>query len=391
MEAGAETVRIHHSVVIIGGGAAGIGVAAMLRRLRRRLSIAVIESNAFHAYQPGWALVGTGQLALERTLRPQASVMPPHVTWIGAAASRLLPDENTVILDDGRRIVYGYLIVCPGLATRWDRIEGLRETLGQYGVCSIHSAEGAAYAWDCVRRFVGGVALFTQPGMPTRPSNIARSLVHLAADHWQRRITLEHTRIELCLGAEAPANQSVLSSARSEAADEYGIVTHHGQELIAIDGRTRFATFRVTDAGGAIRTVRHRFDMIHVTPPREPQDIVRHGPLADASGWIAVDRVSLRHVRHANVFGLGDAIDGEGAGTFDAMRLQVSVVARNLLALLDGRLMTARYNASAAYETPVEYRLPRRGAARWLKTRVLPAIYWNRILRGRTQWLRQKT
>lgn len=386
----ADTVRVHHSVVIVGGGAAGIGIAAMLRRHRRRLSIAVIEPSALHAYQPGWTLVATGHLALERTLRPQASVMPSRVTWIRAAATRLLPDENAVLLGDGRRIVYGYLIVCPGLATRWDRIEGLRETLGQYGVCSVHSAEGAAYTWDCVRRFVGGVALFTEPRVPAQPSGAARSLLHLAAGHWQRRITLEHTRIESCLAAEVISNQPVPPSARSQSPDEYGIVTHHGQELVAIDGRTRFATFRVTDAGGAARTVRHRFDMIHVTPPREPHDIVRHGPLADASGRVAVDPVSLRHVHHANVFALGDAIGVDGAGTLAATRLQVQVAGRNLLALLDGKPMTARYDAAAVRELPVGPGLPWRGAG-WLGTRVPPAIYWNRMLRGRPQWIRQKT
>ena len=122
--------RVHHTIVIVGGGAAGISIAAMLRRRRRRLSIAIIEPAATHAYQPGWTLVGAGLLPPERTLRPMASLLPPGVTWIQARAAALLPDENVVALEDGTRIVYGYLIVCPGLVRQWHRIDGLAEALG---------------------------------------------------------------------------------------------------------------------------------------------------------------------------------------------------------------------------------------------------------------------
>ena len=117
--------------------------------------------------------------------------------------------------------------------------------------------------------------------------------------------------------------------------EEYGILPRHGEELIAIDGRTRTATFRGTGADGATRIVARKFDMIHVTPPPGAPDIVRHSPLADEAGWLAVDPASLRHTRYDRVFGLGDAIGAGSAKTASAVRMQVPVVARNLLALLD--------------------------------------------------------
>ena len=56
-------------VVIVGGGAAGITVAAGLRRHRRGLSAAIIEPSETHAYQPGWTLVGAGVFSMEQTQR----------------------------------------------------------------------------------------------------------------------------------------------------------------------------------------------------------------------------------------------------------------------------------------------------------------------------------
>jgi len=52
----------HHRVVIVGGGAAGITVAAILRRHRHDLDIALLEPSDSHYYQPAsrsWAAAFT--------------------------------------------------------------------------------------------------------------------------------------------------------------------------------------------------------------------------------------------------------------------------------------------------------------------------------------------
>ena len=46
--------RDHHQVLIIGGGTAGLTVAARLRRADRRVQVAVIEPSEKHYYQPLW-------------------------------------------------------------------------------------------------------------------------------------------------------------------------------------------------------------------------------------------------------------------------------------------------------------------------------------------------
>ena len=382
----------------------------MLRRRRRHVSIAIIEPAATHAYKSGWTMVGAGQLAPARAVRPEAGLIPPAVTWIRASVARLLPDENAVVLDDGRRIVYGYLIACPGLVPRWDRVEGLRETLGRNGVCSTYSAEGAVHSWSCIRSFVGGVALFTEPARPATCADTdtgagaGQNIMLLAADHWRRGGRLEHSRIAFCVAGPTLFGVAFFVPALQEAVDHYGIRPHCGEELIAIDGKARLATFRTAaGADGTSGTVQRKFDMIHVTPPQGPPSIVRDSRLADPAGWIAVDATSLRHVRYGNVFGLGDAIGTGNTKSAAAVRMQVPVVTRNLLALLDEKPMPASYDGYGAWplttsigramvvestygdvvasSLPFDPRVPRRSTW-WLKTRLLPKLYWDRMLRG---------
>ena len=46
--------------------------------------------------------------------------------------------------------------------------------------------------------------------------------------------------------------------------------------------------------------------MLHVTPPMSPPDVLKTSPVADAAGWVDVDKETLQHKRYPNVFGIGD-------------------------------------------------------------------------------------
>ena len=79
----------HHQILIIGGGAAGITVAARLQRKagNRSLDIAIVEPSEDHYYQPAFTLVGAGAYALNKTRRDEQSLIPSGVTWIKDAAA----------------------------------------------------------------------------------------------------------------------------------------------------------------------------------------------------------------------------------------------------------------------------------------------------------------
>ncbi len=74
---------IHHQIVVVGGGTAGITVAARLTNgWFNKRNVAVIEPADTHYYQPLWTLVGGGVVPKEVTGRPMKSVMPKRVHWI---------------------------------------------------------------------------------------------------------------------------------------------------------------------------------------------------------------------------------------------------------------------------------------------------------------------
>lgn len=395
---------LRFTIVVVGGGTAGIAIAARLKRERPGLDIAIIDPSTTHAYQPGWTLVGAGVMSLRSTLDQEGGVIPTGCTWLRAAVTSFQPDDHTLTLDDGRVIAYGRLLVCPGLQLDWSKIEGLEETLGRNGVCSNYSRDTVEYTWTCIQSLAGGTALFTQPPMPIKCAGAPQKIAYLASDYWRKQGTLNRTSVEFCLSGDALFGVAYFRPSLQKAVDYYGIDVRYKHTLVAVNGPERKATFSVTDADGTVSRVVKSFDMLHVTPPQSAPDFIKNSPLADSAGWLDVDPGTLQHKTYTRIFGAGDVLNTSNAKTMAAARAQTPLVAANILASLDGRPLPGTYDGYGACPLTVSYgkivlaeflyggkpapsfpydqRKPSRFAW-YLKTTVFPRVYWDLMLKGR--------
>ena len=401
-----------HDIVIVGGGAAGVAVAASLLVRSPLLDIAIIDPADAHYYQPGWTMVGGGVFKAGETARTMASVIPTDVRWIKAAVAAFEPESNQVILEGCRVLKYKHLVVCPGLKLDWQGIEGLNETLGRNGVTSNYRFDLAPYTWELVQKLKSGKALFTQPPMPIKCAGAPQKALYLSADHWTRQGALNNIDIQFCNAGAVLFGVADYVPALMEYVKKYHIGLNFGETLVAIDGPAHKATFMKNLADGIKEKVVRDFDMIHVVPPQKAPDFVRVSPLADAAGWVDVDPTSLRHKVFTNVFALGDVTNTTNAKTAAAARKQAPVVAHNLLHAMGKLNGEAKYDGYGSCPLTVERgkivlaeftyggklapSFPawlidgtKPSALAWyLKERLLPPIYWEAMLKGR-EWLAQ--
>ena len=334
----------HHTILIVGGGAAGVSVANNMRRQNATIKIALIEPSEKHYYQPGFTIIGGGAYTLKQTTRNEADLIHPTVTWLKDYAETFQPDENTVTLRSGESIGYDYLVVCPGLQLDWDKIAGLKETLGKNNVCSNYSAETAEYTWECIKNSESGTALFTQPPMPIKCAGTPQKIMYLAADRFRKKGILDKFNIEFCNAGPAIFGIPFFAKALSKVVAGYGIKTNFNHNLVAIDGPAKTATFEMTDAEGNKQQVVKAFDMIHVTPPQSAPDFIKKSPLANAGGWVDVHDKTLQHNKYPNIFGLGDATSTPNAKTAAAVRKQVPILVDNILHLINGKAVEEKYD-----------------------------------------------
>lgn len=393
----------HFQVLIIGGGTGGLSVAARLRKESKPPRIGLIEPSDRHYYQPLWTLVGAGIFPKEASMRPEADYIPDGVEWIREAATTLDPDRNQVTTSSGRTIGYDFLVVAPGIQIDWERIPGLTESVGKpgTGVVSNYSYDTVAATWQAIRAFQGGVALFTEPVTPIKCGGAPQKIMYLAEDAFRRAGVRERSRVHFYSGKATLFTAPYYTPKLEEICRERDIKVTLEHDLQELRPEAREAVFRNLRSGEEI--VLH-YDMIHVTPPMSAPEFIRKSPLANADGWVDVDKDTLRHTRYPNVFALGDASSLPTSKTGAAIRKQAPVLVENLIAAMTsapngasydgytscplvtgyGKVIMAEFDYSKnPVETfPFDQRKERRSMYA-LKAHLLPTLYWHGMLRGR--------
>ncbi len=419
----------HFQILIIGGGNAGISVASQLLRKRSNLKIAIVDPSEKHYYQPAWTLVGAGIFDINKTVRNEKDFIPKNTTWIKEAVSEFEPTANKVKCVSGTEITYDYLIVCPGIQLDWNKIKGLKETLGKNNVSSNYSFQFAPYTWEMIKNFKGGMAVFTNPSTPIKCGGAPHKIMYLAVDYWRKKGILDKCDVHYVSGATAIFGVPEYKATLEEVLKKGNIKVHYNANIIEIDGNKKTIEFETKDTPSNIKQVLSKtaascynineatqensvsrvtlnFDLCHAVPPQSAPDFIKNSPLRDEAnplGYVEIDKNTMQHSRFPNVFALGDCINAPCSKTGAAIRKQAPVVVTNLLDVMDKKTLTATYDGYSACPIPTQYgklmlaefdytNKPKmtfpfnQAKPSWLmwilKTKVLPWLYWNKILKG---------
>jgi sulfide:quinone oxidoreductase len=396
-------VNTHYQILILGGGTAGLTVASQLARNVNPAAIAIVEPSSSHYYQPLWTLVGGGIFPKEDSVRAEEALIPEGVTWIREAVTSIDPEHRTVHAAVSGPVTYDYAVVAVGVALGWTKIAGLAESVGQpgTGVTSNYSYDTVSSTWEAIRTFRGGTALFTEPTTPVKCGGAPQKIMYLAEETFRKNGVRDQSRVVFLNAKPTLFTAPYYIPALERVIRERRLEVQLGQDLVALRAGAREAVFRDVKTGA--EQVLH-YDMIHVTPPMSAPEFVRSSPLANADGWVEVDKHTLQHVRYPNVFSLGDCSSLPTSKTGAAVRKQAPVLVANLLAARAGDPLEARYDgytscpvvtgrgklimaefnyAKEPVETfPFDQR-EERFSMYAVKAYMLPQIYWNGMLRGR--------
>jgi len=392
---------IHHQIVVVGGGTAGISVAARLTNgWFNKRDVAVIEPADTHYYQPLWTLVGGGVVPKEVTGRSMKSVMPKRVHWIKDAVAEFEPDKNTIRTREGKVITYDWLVVAAGLQINWDKIPGLKETVTRNGVCSNYSYETVDSTWQNIKNFKGGTAIFTMPSGAVKCGGAPQKIMYLADETFRKNGVRKGSTVMFTSTLPNIFAVERYRKTLEEVIKRKEIVCHFREELIEVRGEQHEAVFKHLDTGDVVT---RKFDMLHVTPPMGPPSFLATSALADKDGWVDVDKATLQHKRFSNVFAIGDCSNLPTSKTGAAIRKQAPVLVGNLISAMSSQTLSGKYDgytscplvtgygklvmAEFDYDKKPEETFPiDQSKERWsmwlVKRYLLPQLYWHGMLKG---------
>jgi len=393
----------HFQVLIVGGGSAGLTVASQLANKINPEGIAIVDPAAKHYYQPLWTLIGAGVFPKEESEREQADFIPAGSTWIKEKVESFEPTTNQIKLENGDQLSYDVLVVAAGIQIDWDKIPGLKESVGKpgTGVCSNYAYETVEQTYFNIQNLRSGTAIFTHPATPIKCGGAPLKINYLACDYWNKHGVRDKIKVKFIKGGPGIFAVKKYAQSLTKVADRYNIERVWQEDLVAIDPKKKEATFRNLDSGA--ETVQS-YDMIHVTPPMSAPDFIKNSPLAAESGWVEVDKHTTQHVRFPNVFALGDCSNLPTSKTGAAIRKQGPVAVANILSFLNNQVLGKNYDGYTSCPLVTGYgslilaefgydKLPMesfpfdQGEERYsmyaLKAYGLPRMYWHGMLKGR--------
>jgi sulfide:quinone oxidoreductase len=282
------------TILILGGGVGGIVTANALRkRLAPAHRIVVVDKRAEYVFTPSllWLMVGWRQP--RQITKPLQRMLRSGIELVQATVQTLAPERGQMRVGDNE-LSYDYLVIALGA----DQAPALAP--GYVDIAhNFFDLEGAAKLWTALQHFQGGRMAVLVSSMPYKCPAAPYEAAMLLDDALRRRGV--RNRSEIHLFTPEPQPMPVAGPAVGEAV--VGLLTaksigfHPARNLDHIDPAARELVFK----DGR----REAFDFLAAVPPHRPPLVVKESPLANAAGWVPVDKLTLK-TRFDNVYAIGD-------------------------------------------------------------------------------------
>lgn len=368
-------------VLILGGGVGGTIVA---NRLARRLQpeeaeVLLVDGTGQHVYQPGLLYLPFNDRRPEALARQVRRLLHRRVRYLQGTVEAIDPEARVVIVD-GERLDYGWLVLAMGAELDPERVPGFSKAHHFY------DQQGALRLREALGRFAGGRIVVGPSRKVYKCPPAPLEFVLLLHDHLRSRRQRGRTEPHyLSPYPEVFHGQAVAQVIRP---------------LLEARGIRATTDFNVKEViEGAVRSYEGEevgFDLAVLVPPHRVAPAVEEAGLAPRK-WVSVDPHTLRVVGCERMFALGDITDLPIPKTGAVAHLQATAVVTGLLREIRGAGAVRSYRGQVLclietgagratvmnfdYDKPGRPSRPSR-VVHWAKA-ALNGLYWVTIPQGR--------
>jgi len=286
------------TTLILGGGFGGIAAANSLRQLvpREHEIVVIDKSPSFHV-GAGKTWVMLGERTMEQISRPRKNLLDRGIGFL--EANILSIDlERKVVATGSETLRWDYLVIALGADLNLASVPGLAE-----GAQTFYTLEGAQRLQDVLRDFNGGDLAIVIPKMPIKCPPAPYEAAMLLRHAFEVRGLADRVRIAIYTVEATPmatAGAEMGQYVRNELARR-SIGFHPQKRALRIDSAGRRLSFEDGIEVG--------YDLLVAVPPHEAPKAVREAQLANQSGWIPVDPLTLNVTAirgSSDVYAVGD-------------------------------------------------------------------------------------
>jgi sulfide:quinone oxidoreductase len=313
-------------IIILGGGIGGHVASNLLSKgLGKNHDIVLIDKKNQYSFAPSFLWTAMGWREPQQITRDMSRLQKKNVKFVKAEVMKIAPAERTVETSAGK-FAYDYLVIALGADLDTETIPGFSES-----AFHVYSLEAAMQFREQVRRFSGGTVVIGISSLPFKCPAAPYETAFLLDYYFRQRKVRDKVELQFFTPESLPMPVAgpTVGNAVKQILEARQITYHTNVKLASINkdkGKVIFEGSNSMD-----------FDLLFAVPPHRAPKAVRESGLTKETGWISVDRKTLR-TSYDDVYAVGDVTgirlsNGKvlpKAGVF--AHGQSSVVAHNILA-----------------------------------------------------------
>ena len=330
------------NLLVLGGGTAGTMVA---NRLYKKLPknewlITVVDRDSSHIYQPGLLLLPFGVYEPEEIVKKRERFFPSAVRFIEADVDKVMPEENQVLLTDGRVLLYDYLIVASGTTPRPDQTPGMDDPSVWYkSVFDFYTLAGSKALREALMNFRGGRLVVHISEMPIKCPVAPLEFTFLVAAFFEERKMREKVEITYVTPLEGAFTKPTSSK-------HLGAMLEERKIKLEPD----FVVEHIDPVAKTLVSMDEReipFDLLVTVPVNMGADFIARSDMGDLLNYVPVDKGNFLSKKHPNVFALGDASDIPASKAGSVAHFAIDLFAENFIDYISGRPMKHQFDGHA--------------------------------------------
>jgi sulfide:quinone oxidoreductase len=365
-------------------------------------AITLVDRDDVHDYKPGYLFVPFGSYQRSDVRRTTHAQLTDRADLVFGEIDRVDPDGQRVLLADGRSLAYDYLVIATGAAPRPDQTPGMLGPEWHRSVAEFYSLDGAEALAEQLKVFSGGRLVVHLTELPITCPVAPLEFTFLVDDYLRTKGVRGATELVFVTPLDGAFTKPVASRHLGGMLAQRGIVVEPD-----------FMIERVDQERKAIVSYDERevsYDLLVTIPLNMGAEYVARSGLGDELNFVPVDRHTMQHATHPQIFALGDAASLPTSKAGSVAHFSVEVFVENFVELANGRPMTHAFDGHANcfvesgggkallldfnYDTeplPGRFPVPRIGPlhlleesrANHLGKRAFRWVYWNVLLPGR--------
>ena len=325
-------------LLVLGGGTAGTMVVNKLRRKlsRSQWTITVVDRDDHHLYQPGFLFIPFGVYDESDVIRSRHRFITDGVELVLGEIDRVDADASEVLLTDGRRLGYDYLVIATGTTPRPDQTPGMLGSEWRKSIFDFYSLDGAQALARALAGFDNGRLVVHIVDMPIKCPVAPLEFTFLTDARLRQRGIRDRVDITYVTPLPGAFTKPVCSSKLGWMLDERKIALEPDFMVERIDPEAKkLISYDEREIG---------FDLLVTVPLNMGADFIARSGLGDELNYVPVDKHTLLSTARDNIFAIGDASNIPTSKAGSVAHFAVDVFTGNFLQHAAGRPMTGSFD-----------------------------------------------